>query len=108
MHIEINTDSHVRNDASVERHVHQTIENVLSRFSGQVSRVEVHLHDKNAGKAGERDKHCLMEARVDGRPPLAASDEADTLATAITGAAKKLQRVIETDLGRLAAQRAGG
>lgn len=107
MHIEINTDNHLQTDESVVRHVHQTIDNVLSRFSGQVTRIEVHLHDRNADKRGNDDKHCLLEAKVEGRPPLAASDDAETLAAAITGAAKKLQRVLDTDLGRLADQRAG-
>ena len=80
MHIEINTDNHVRFDESVERHVQQTLENTLSRFAPQLTRVEVHLHDTNADKGGARDKHCLLEAKLEGRPPLAASDDADTLA----------------------------
>lgn len=105
MHIEINTDNHLQTDESVVRHVHQTLEGALSRFSGQVTRVEVHLHDRNASKKGDNDKHCLLEARLEGRPPLAASDDAATLAAAISGAAKKLQRVLDTDLGRLADQR---
>ena len=101
MHIEINHDRNIHHDESVERHVRQALDTALSRFSGQVTRVEVHLHDKNADKKGGNDKHCLLEAKVEGRPPLAASDEADTLAAAISGAAKKLQRRLDTDLGRL-------
>lgn len=101
MHIEINTDNHINNDESVERHVRQSLDTVLTRFGGQVTRVEVHLHDKNADKKGGNDKHCLLEAKLEGRPPVAASDEADTLAAAITGAAKKLQRRLDHDLGRL-------
>ncbi|HEY4582116.1 MAG TPA: HPF/RaiA family ribosome-associated protein [Lysobacter sp.] len=101
MHIEINHDKNIRYDESVERHVRQSLDGALSRFGGQVTRVDVHLHDNNADKKGGNDKHCLLEARVDGRPSLAASDEADTLAAAITGAAKKLQRRLDTDLGRL-------
>lgn len=107
MHIEINTDNHLQTDESVVRHVHQTIDSTLSRFSGQVTRIEVHLHDRNADKKGDNDKHCLLEAKLEGRPPLAASDDAATLAAAITGAAKKLQRVLDTDLGRLADQQRG-
>jgi len=101
MHIEINTDSNIRNDESVERHVRQTLDGALTRFAEQVTRIQVHLHDRNADKGGARDKHCLLEAKVEGRPPLAASDDADTLAAAISGAAKKLQRRLDHDLGRL-------
>ena len=107
MHIEINTDNHLQTDESVVRHVHETLETLLVRFRNQVSRIEVHLHDTNADKKGDGDKHCLMEAKVEGRPALAASENAATLAAAISGAAKKLQRVIDTDLGRLADQRGG-
>ena len=101
MHIEINTDNHIRNDESVERHVRQALDGTLSRFGGQVTRVEVHLHDQNADKKGGRDKHCLLEAKLEGRPPVACSDDADSLAAAITGAAKKLQPRLDHDLGRL-------
>lgn len=105
MHIEINTDNHIQSDESVVRHVHQTLDPLLARFSSQVTRVEVHLHDRNADRKGDNDKHCLLEAKLEGRPPLAASDGAATLAAAISGAAKKLQRVLDADLGRLADQR---
>jgi ribosome-associated translation inhibitor RaiA len=105
MHIEINTDNHLQTDESVVRHVHQVIDGTLARFNSQVTRIEVHLHDTNAEKKGSGDKHCLMEAKIEGRPALAASENAQTLAAAITGAAKKLQRVIDTDLGKLADQR---
>lgn len=100
MHIEINTDNHIHNDESVERHVRQALDGSLGRFAEQVTRIEVHLHDKNAKKGG-RDKHCLLEAKLEGRPPVACSDDADSLAAAITGAAKKLQRRLDHDLGRL-------
>lgn len=101
MRIEINTDNHIRNDESVERHVRQALDGTLARFADQVTRVEVHLHDTNADKGGARDKHCVLEAKLEGRPPVACSDEADSLAAAITGAAKKLQRRLDHDLGRL-------
>lgn len=104
MHIEINTDNHLKTDESVVRHVHQAVDSALGRFSSQLTRIEVHLHDTNADKKGDNDKHCLMEARLEGRPPMAASENAPTLAAAITGAAKKLQRVLDTDLGKLSDQ----
>lgn len=105
MHIEINTDNHIKHDESVVRHVNQTVESTLGRFGSQVTRIEVHLHDTNADKKGDNDKHCLMEARLEGRPPMAVSENAETLAAAITGAAKKLQRVLDSDLAKLAGSR---
>lgn len=101
MHIEINTDHNIKHDESVDRHVRQALDGTLTRFGDQLTRIEVHLHDKNADRKGGNDKHCLVEAKLEGRPPIACSDEADTLAAAITGAAKKLQRRLDHDLGRL-------
>lgn len=101
MHIEINTDNHIHHDESVDRHVRQSLDSVLTRFGDQVTRIEVHLHDKNAAKKGDADKHCLLEAKLEGRPPVAASDDAPTIAAAITGAVRKLQRRLDSDIGRL-------
>ena len=103
MKILINTDHNLQSDESVVRHVEDTVETHLGRFAGQVTRVEVHLRDENADKGGARDKHCLMEARLEGRPPVAASDDSDALAVAINGAAKKLQRALDNSLGKLSA-----
>lgn len=103
MKIMINTDNHLQSDESVVRHVEETVGNHLGRFAGQVTRVEVHLRDENAGKGGAHDKHCLMEARLEGRPPVTASDDSETLAVAINGAAKKLQRALDSSLGKLSA-----
>ena len=101
MNIQINTDNNVQHDDSVVRHVEAMVEQHLGRYAPQLTRVEVHLRDENAGKGGDRDKHCLMEARMEGRPPVTASDDAGELAVAITGAAKKLQRAIESAIGKL-------
>ena len=102
MKILINTDHNLQSDVSVVRHVEETIETHLVRFADQVTRVEVHLRDENAAKGGGHDKHCTMEARLEGRPPVAASDDSEALAVAINGAAKKLQRALDHSLGKLA------
>ena len=101
MKILINTDHNLQTDASVVRHVEDTVENHLGRYADQVTRIEVHLRDENAAKGGAHDKHCTMEARLEGRPPLAASDDSETLAVAINGAARKLQRALGNSLGKL-------
>lgn len=101
MHIQLNTDHTIQSDPSVVRHVEQTLESSLARFARQITRVEVHLRDTNAGKAGDDDKHCLLEARLEGRPPVVASGDAATVALAVNGAVKKLQRALDSSLGKL-------
>ncbi|MBB1087601.1 HPF/RaiA family ribosome-associated protein [Lysobacter sp. SG-8] len=101
MKVQINTDSHVQHDDSLTRHVESAVAGALERFGDQVTRVEVHLRDKNAGKTGGNDKHCTMEARLEGLQPMTASEDADTVASAVSGAARKLQRVLDHALGKL-------
>lgn len=100
MKIDIQTDKHIQADDSIIRHTQEVISARLAHFASQLSRVNVHLSDTNAGRGGAADKHCLMEARIDGRPPAAASHDSDTVALAISGAAEKLHRVLESSLGR--------
>ncbi|MGA9828885.1 MAG: HPF/RaiA family ribosome-associated protein, partial [Rhodanobacteraceae bacterium] len=76
--------------------------NALGRFSNHITRVEVHLTDENANKSGEHDKRCVMEARFEGRQPIAVTDHAATLDKAIHGAIHKLTSLIESTLGRAA------
>ncbi|ALN57438.1 MULTISPECIES: HPF/RaiA family ribosome-associated protein [Lysobacter] len=103
MKIQLNTDHHVRGDDSLEHHVEGVIDQNLGRFREQITRIEVHLRDLNGEKSGGHDKHCTIEARLEGRPPMAATEDAATMRAAISGAARKLQRVLDSSLGRLSA-----
>jgi hypothetical protein len=73
----------------------------LDRFGTQVTRVEAHLSDENSGKFGVDDKRCLLEARLADLQPIAVSHEAATMQQAAAGAAEKLQRALESRIGRL-------
>lgn len=101
MKVQINTDHHIQGDESLVRHVERTVDHSLSRFRHQVIRVNVHVSDANAGKNHGSDKQCTMEVRLEGRPPAVASQNADNLRNAVNGAARKLQRVLDSSLGRL-------
>jgi hypothetical protein len=100
MKVQLNTDNHIQGDEALAQHVDQLVQDTLGRFRNQVTRVEVFLSDTNAGKHGDSDKHCLMEARPDGLAPMTATHEAETVREAINGAARKLQRVLGTALGK--------
>lgn len=65
-----------------------------------VTRIEVFLTDEDAGKSGANDKRCRIEARPAGRQPITVTADADKVADAFTGAADKLVRAIDHDLGR--------
>ncbi len=101
MQIQINTDHNVEGHDALAAQVSGAVEHALKRFSEHITRVEVHLSDENADKSGEHDKRCMMEARLEGRPPVAVTHQAATVGQAVDGAAEKLARMIDTNLGRL-------
>lgn len=104
MKIQINTDRNIEGDERLAEYVEEVVENAIGRFADQVTRVEVHLADVNAGKRGEDDKRCMMEGRISGRSPMAVTHHAGTLRDAIRGAADKLERAIEREFGKLSAR----
>jgi ribosome-associated translation inhibitor RaiA len=101
MHVQTNTDRNIEGSAGLSAHVTTVVAAALERFSGQVTRVEVHLSDENSDKGGSRDKRCMMEARLEGRPPTAVTHQAATVDEALNGAAAKLVRSLTSTLGRL-------
>src|SRR4051794_26777710 len=101
MHVEVNTDNHIEGTDELSRLVEAEVEGALGRFGEQIIRVIVQLNDTNAHKSGDRDKRCLMEARIAGHQPVAVSHEAGTLEGAVAAAAEKLERALDHVVGKL-------
>ncbi|MBI5016222.1 MAG: HPF/RaiA family ribosome-associated protein [Deltaproteobacteria bacterium] len=100
MQVQVNTDRNIEGHKALAAHVSGSVESALSRMSEHITRVEVHLSDENSDKSGRTDKRCVMEARLEGRQPVAVTHHAATLDQAIDGATDKLTRLIESTLGR--------
>ncbi len=73
----------------------------LSRFSHNITRLEVHLSDENGPKEGMNDKRCMLEARLEGRQPIAVTNVANSFEQAANGAIVKLKNSLSSILGRL-------
>lgn len=101
MQIQINTDNNIEGGEELSARVSDEIHSRLDRYSRHITRIEVHLTDEDGDKSGGSDKHCLIEARLEGRQPEVASEQATTLEGAYSGAAKKLQHALATTLGKL-------
>lgn len=71
MKIQFNTDVHIHGTEALAAQVSASIEQALERFDEHITRVEVHLSDENAGKSGQHDQRCMLEARLEGRQPAA-------------------------------------
>ena len=50
MLIQVNTDHNIEGRETLATHVQGVVEDALSRFKDQITRVEVHLSDENSGK----------------------------------------------------------
>jgi ribosome-associated translation inhibitor RaiA len=105
MKVQINTDHNVEGQEALAAHITGVVESALSSNSDQITRVEVHLTDESGHKDTQNDKRCMMEARLQGRQPIAVTHHAATVHEAIDGAADKLTRLVESTVGRLQDQR---
>jgi len=101
MKIQFNTDANIHGTETLATKVSASVENALAHFQDHITRVEVHLSDESKGKSGLHDQRCMLEARLEGRQPVAVTDHAETLEQAVNGAAKKLAHRLESTLGRL-------
>ena len=101
MQIQVNTDHTIEGHEALAARIRGVVENALSRMSDHITRVEVHLTDESGPKSRANNKRCMMEARLEGRQPIAVTDEAATVDVAVNGAADKLARLIEHTLGKL-------
>jgi ribosome-associated translation inhibitor RaiA len=101
MTIQFNTDNKVTVSEELRAPLINVISEGLSRFSHQITRVEVHLSDENGDKQGLNDKRCMIEARLAGMKPIAVTNHANTHEQAVEGAVDKLKTSLDTTLGRL-------
>ena len=102
MQIQINTDHNIQSSEALEAWAKGVVESALVRARDHITRVEIHLSDENSHKSGQNDKRCMMEARLEGRHPIAVTEHAASIDLAVNGAAGKLARMIESVDGRAA------
>lgn len=101
MTIQINTDKNLTVEKRSHDFFNSQIAEALQRFESHITRIEVHLKDENGKKDGFNDISCLLEARLEGRKPIAVTNQADTIDLAVTGAVDKIKTAIETILGKI-------
>ena len=101
MQIQINTDHTIKENEASREEFTRLITVELKNFSQHITRIEVHFTDENGNKTGLLDKKCLMEARIEGRQPIAVNDRSNTEALALDGAIEKLKHALAAILGSL-------
>jgi hypothetical protein len=102
MKVQINTSNDIDNKDTLERWASEYLNEQLARFEQDITSIEVQMTDENhAAKAGAVDKRCMMEARVNGRAPIAVTNFAPDQNLAFRGAADKLLHALEHAFGKL-------
>ena len=101
MKIQFNTDKSISGDERNETFFTTLISEELDRFQSHITRVEVHLSDENGRKEGGNDKQCLLEARLEGRKPIAVTNQAATIEKAVSGAVSKLKSSLDSMLNQV-------
>jgi hypothetical protein len=107
MQVIVNTDHNITLSEESTAEIINSVESKLAHFSSHLTRVEVHLSDESAGRSTGDDIRCQLEARPESRNPELASDNASTVESAVNGAIRKMQHVLDTTFGR-ADQHKGG
>ena len=102
MKVQVNTSNDIENKDALERWASDYLNEHLARFEQDITSVEVQMTDENhAAKGGGVDKRCMMEARVNGRAPIAVTNYAPDQNLAFRGAADKLASALDHAFGKL-------
>ncbi|MEP7269458.1 MAG: HPF/RaiA family ribosome-associated protein [Saprospiraceae bacterium] len=104
MKIQFNTDKTIHGDEMLQHHFTSLIALIveeLKRFQSHITGIEVHLSDENGGNEGLNEMLCLLEARIEGRRPIAVSYQDITVELAVSGAIDKLKTSLGSTLSKL-------
>ncbi len=100
MQVRINHDDHLRITGETAERLSRVVEEALAKYADRVTRVEIHLEDVNAGKHGDADKRCLIEARLAKLQPIAVTHHAESVQLALDGALERLDHALGHAIGK--------
>ncbi len=101
MTIQLNTDKNLSVHEAFGSKLEDLLKDQLKRYSENITRLEVHLSDENGSKDGINDKRCLLEARLEGKQPIAVTAFGNTYELAVDSAIEKLKASLDTILGKM-------
>ncbi|MFQ3595632.1 MAG: HPF/RaiA family ribosome-associated protein [Sphingomonadaceae bacterium] len=101
MDFQFNSSNAITGDDDVRARIETSLRRRLERIAGDLTRVELHLSDLDGTtRHGPASKRARLEGRPRGRDPIVVTHEADTVDAAAAGAADKLMRAFERDVGK--------
>lgn len=102
MIIQFNTDNNIEGSENFNATFTNLITDELSKHSSHITRIGAHLTDEDGSKKdGKNAIRCMLEARLEGRQPIAVTSHADTPYQAVEEAIEKLNASLDTIIGKL-------
>ena len=101
MKVQVNTSNDIENKETLERWASEFLNEQLARFDQDITSIEVQMTDENHAARGGVDKRCMLEARVNGRAPIAVTNYGADQNLAFRGAADKLANALDHAFGKL-------
>ncbi len=101
MTIQLNSDHNLSIHENFAQQLKEELTLELSRFSDHITRVDVHLADENGNKQGQNDKRCVLEAKLEGRPPLVVTVHANNYELAVKDATDKIKTLLDKTIERM-------
>jgi len=86
-----NTDKNINGSEEYNAPFISQITEELKGFSENITKVIAHVSDENAAKIGLNDKKCVLEARLEGKQPIAVTFHAHSVQAAVVGAIEKMK-----------------
>lgn len=100
MTIQFNTDKTIDGSERHQNYFTPIIADSLKRYDSHITRIEVHISDENGKKEGINDIQCTLEARMEGKQPVAVKAQANNVEMAVSGAIDKIKASLETIIGK--------
>lgn len=101
MEILINTDHNISASEEMRSYMRADLETTFERFREHLTRLEVKISDENGNKEGEKDKKCVLEARLKGIQPLVVTSHGNSIDQALGEASIKMKTSLDTAMGKL-------
>lgn len=99
MQIDVHIDTHTPARQEVIQTITAGVAEGLRHHRTRLTRATVHIRDLNGPRAGV-DHRCTLEVRPAGLEPLSVSDDAPTVAQALSAALQKMNRQLASTFGK--------
>nr|WP_317893978.1 HPF/RaiA family ribosome-associated protein [uncultured Sphingomonas sp.] len=100
MLVQINTDNRIEGSDGSNVAIEERVRERLSRFADRLTRVEVHLRDVDGDRNGGQGIEAKLEARPAGGQPIAVTDQASSIDSALAGVVRKAVDVLDRAFGK--------